>query len=199
MTPRRLLRLYPRQWRQRYGDEFLALLEARPVSRTVVVDIIRAAAWEWIRWTRTGRLALAAGIAVPLAWLEGRLIQRWPAPIGAFWDFRPPTWTHFWMEMAVLSSPWLLGLVLLILARPPAAGGRRIAFPVQVLVLIFGAIAEQWLLVIPVRDPDLSKTLLSHWSGSTLYIALFLTWLFNIEGGATQRYLRRRGSEWGDR
>jgi hypothetical protein len=175
----------------RYGDEFLALLEARPISRTVVVDTMRAAACEWIRWTRTGRVALAAGIAVPLAWLERLLSQRWPAPLGAFWDFQRPTWTHFWMEMAILSSPLLLGIGLLIVARPPAAGGRRMGFSIQLLVLVFGAIAAQWLLAFPVRDPEFSKTLLSYWWGSTFYTGLFLVWLFNIEGGATQRYLRR--------
>ena len=36
-----LLRLYPRAWRERYGDEMLALLEARPISLADRVDLIR--------------------------------------------------------------------------------------------------------------------------------------------------------------
>jgi hypothetical protein len=39
----RLLRLYPPQWRERYGDEFLALISERPPSVTDRLDVIRGA------------------------------------------------------------------------------------------------------------------------------------------------------------
>lgn len=42
-TVRRLLRLYPRQWRQRYGDEFAALLEGHPGRTKTVLDVIAGA------------------------------------------------------------------------------------------------------------------------------------------------------------
>jgi len=49
MKPATLLRLYPRKWRDRYGDEFLALLQdSRPGFR-VLVDVVVAAAREWTR------------------------------------------------------------------------------------------------------------------------------------------------------
>jgi uncharacterized protein YndB with AHSA1/START domain len=38
-----LLRLYPRAWRERYGDEFAELLEARPPTARDRVDILRGA------------------------------------------------------------------------------------------------------------------------------------------------------------
>jgi len=38
-----LIRLYPREWRDRYEDEFLALLEARPPTIGDRLDIVRAA------------------------------------------------------------------------------------------------------------------------------------------------------------
>ncbi len=38
-----LLRLYPRAWRERYGDELLALLEDRPASPLDLVDLARGA------------------------------------------------------------------------------------------------------------------------------------------------------------
>lgn len=38
-----LIRLYPRAWRDRYEDEFLAVLEAVPRTRTVTVDVVRGA------------------------------------------------------------------------------------------------------------------------------------------------------------
>lgn len=36
-----LLRLYPRSWRERYGDEFEAVLEQRPLRLRDVMDIVR--------------------------------------------------------------------------------------------------------------------------------------------------------------
>ena len=33
MNPHRLVGLYPAAWRQRYGEEFLALLEEQPPGR----------------------------------------------------------------------------------------------------------------------------------------------------------------------
>ena len=36
-----LLRLYPQAWQERYGDEMLALLEARPASLSDRIDLIR--------------------------------------------------------------------------------------------------------------------------------------------------------------
>ena len=38
-----LLRLYPRAWRERYGDEMLALLEAQPASLLDRLDLIGGA------------------------------------------------------------------------------------------------------------------------------------------------------------
>ncbi len=43
MKPGTLLRLYPRAWRERYGEEFLAALDDRPLHWQQVVDIISAA------------------------------------------------------------------------------------------------------------------------------------------------------------
>lgn len=35
-----LIRLYPKKWRQRYGDEFLDILENRDISFREVIDVI---------------------------------------------------------------------------------------------------------------------------------------------------------------
>ena len=60
---KRLLRLYPRQWRRRYGAEFLALLKSSDLNRWLVLDVVRAAAREWLARTLTGRLILGPSIA----------------------------------------------------------------------------------------------------------------------------------------
>ena len=43
MTADRLLRLYPRAWRERYGDEFLALVGDRPIAFPQLIDIVSGA------------------------------------------------------------------------------------------------------------------------------------------------------------
>ena len=59
MTPRQLLRLYPRVWRMRYGDEFLAMIEGSAIDRRVIWDVVRAAAGEWVFETVIGRTVVA--------------------------------------------------------------------------------------------------------------------------------------------
>jgi hypothetical protein len=43
MTPARLLGLYPRAWRDRYGDEFLELLGEESLSLQATIDIVAGA------------------------------------------------------------------------------------------------------------------------------------------------------------
>ncbi|EFC82188.1 hypothetical protein [Parafrankia sp. EUN1f] len=40
---RSLLALCPRRWRERYGDEFAALLQDTPLTFAVVIDVLRLA------------------------------------------------------------------------------------------------------------------------------------------------------------
>lgn len=42
-TAARLVRLYPRCWRTRYGQEFAALLEQHPLSLKTVVNVLWSA------------------------------------------------------------------------------------------------------------------------------------------------------------
>lgn len=38
-----LIRLYPRSWQERYGEEFLALLEQESLTLRTIIDILRSA------------------------------------------------------------------------------------------------------------------------------------------------------------
>ncbi|MFD2082446.1 hypothetical protein SAMN05421678_102109 [Actinopolymorpha cephalotaxi] len=49
MRPRALVALYPPAWRERYGEEFAALLEDTGVHLRQVLDVLPAAASAWIR------------------------------------------------------------------------------------------------------------------------------------------------------
>jgi hypothetical protein len=43
-----LLRLYPRAWRERYGDEFIAMLGEGPLRVQQVIDIVSGAIDAWV-------------------------------------------------------------------------------------------------------------------------------------------------------
>lgn len=58
-----LLALHPRSWRARYGEEFRALLEADPVTATVVCDVLRNAARQHAR-SHAAAMQIAAALAV---------------------------------------------------------------------------------------------------------------------------------------
>lgn len=48
MTTQRLLRLYPRAWRDRYGDEFLEMVGSEPLQLQQVIDIVSGAIDAWL-------------------------------------------------------------------------------------------------------------------------------------------------------
>ena len=43
MTAAQLIKLFPRAWRERYGDEFLALVGDAPLGASQVIDIVSSA------------------------------------------------------------------------------------------------------------------------------------------------------------
>jgi hypothetical protein len=60
----RLLRLYPRAWRDRYGEEFLAMAETAPIRPREVVDIVSGAIDAWLS-SEVRRMTMASGVARP--------------------------------------------------------------------------------------------------------------------------------------
>lgn len=74
MTPL-LMRLYPREWRDRYGAELSDLIDETGLSPRVAIDVARGAARERLT---TARLALAGGgtMVIGPAW---RHPQMWAA------------------------------------------------------------------------------------------------------------------------
>jgi hypothetical protein len=55
-----LLKLYPRPWRRRYGDEVAAIVAERPFSIALVVDLIAGAVDVWLHPGVTMATAMAA-------------------------------------------------------------------------------------------------------------------------------------------
>jgi len=62
----RLLRLYPRAWRERYGDEFLTTVGPEPLNVQQIIDIVSGAIDAWLsadvqNATRTFHVASSGG------------------------------------------------------------------------------------------------------------------------------------------
>ena len=70
MTARPLLRLYPRDWRARYGDEFVDLVGEGNLSAQQTVDIVAGAVDAWlsprVRASVRGSTAEATSGGVPM-------------------------------------------------------------------------------------------------------------------------------------
>ncbi len=80
MKPSTLLRLYPRAWRERYGDEFAALLDQRRLTLADRVDIVRLGLHERLFHTWIGVPLIAVAIAQGSYALGQQLKAWWPAP-----------------------------------------------------------------------------------------------------------------------
>jgi hypothetical protein len=65
----RWLRLYPRAWRRRYEAEMLAVLEARPLTNRVRLDLVRGALDANLHPIAPPRLGLVAPIVAGFAWI----------------------------------------------------------------------------------------------------------------------------------
>jgi len=124
----RLVRFYPRAWRDRYEDEFIALLEARPPTTRDMLDVVWGAVDAHLHpqgdvapqpWTHRipGLFALIAG-------------AMWSAVVLAFVFWHESAWT--WVILIPLS------LLLMFLSLPGdymAAHGRQIAIAVGMVGL----------------------------------------------------------------
>jgi hypothetical protein len=137
-----ILRLYPRRWRRRYGDEFGALLKEIRVTPLVVLDVLRGAAGA--RWRQSWRpvasglvalpfLVLAAGLAEFCLLMGGQLVA---ATLGHPLQFRfaigsldffaagPPFWIAFGPGAFLLAPVAGLAGSLFETARVARAGDR---------------------------------------------------------------------------
>lgn len=143
---RLLVRLYPAAWRARYEDEFLAVLEERPLSPFDVFDILLGAFDARLRPRslaidlaprRTqpmnarlaGFAAIVGGaltiIALPVAWLLGDIPEDVAAGVGVV--------IFFTVEVALLVA--LIGLSAVQGRRRPVLAWSAVAVPVAAAVV----------------------------------------------------------------
>jgi hypothetical protein len=96
---RLLIRLYPRQWRERYADEFAALLDDGGLTYRMAVDGARGAGGEWGRliarrlFGDRGAIASRAALIVLRAWAAATvaymfILPGYPLPVIALEMFK---------------------------------------------------------------------------------------------------------------
>jgi hypothetical protein len=134
----RLVRLYPRPWRDRYEEEFLALLEERPPTMGDLLDTVRGALDAHLN---------PQGQAEPTPWTH-RVPGLLALIAGAMWSVAFIAFV-FWYEKAwELAGLIPVSMLLMFLSLPGdymAAHGRRIAMGLGVVgVCIVGVNLPNW-------------------------------------------------------
>jgi hypothetical protein len=134
VSPSDLVRLYPRAWRARYEDEFLALLEAAPGTRRDRLDILRGALDAHLH---PAQPSLVPGLSAVLGgglWILGS------APIAALPT--PPDWPGYLLDSLPLAIVAVAALAIAVVGawlREDGRGGilgRRLGRAGVVLALV---------------------------------------------------------------
>lgn len=188
ITPRDLVRLFPRTWRARYGAEFEALLDATDLTRQDVLDILRHAAVEWIAHSVIGRVVLGVALASVatvvalglVAISPSTAIGSWPIGLSALFGFL----------LAATSIRFLVCL-----ASRKRASGREQA--VWIAALFVTCAAGQWGQMVGWRESSVAgPSVLSIWSVATLLMTSIcmntLGWSRVLPRGQAPVRLRQR-------
>jgi hypothetical protein len=129
----RLLGLYPRWWRDRYGDEMRALLELAPPSPHDKVDLARGAMDAWLHPPEPSHLPALA------AFLGGGL---WTvAAAGVMVQPVPPDWPGYLTDviaMALVAVGALLVAIVGIALRAADREGRATRLAVGLAIVGYG-------------------------------------------------------------
>lgn len=138
ITARLLVRLYPRAWRERYGEEFVALIDGNPITVRGGVDVLRGAAREWLhacaRMEFPRRVIGLYGLAMSLI----MLFNLW-RPLHV--DLFSVEWhVDFFMAFVFVASALALPAQLWLTWRGQPRSGTERAFA-HLFCLVFGIAA----------------------------------------------------------
>ncbi len=118
-----LVRLYPRSWRRRYGDEMHALLDAGPLRPRASLDLARGALDAWLHPATPSRVpALAALVGGGLWTVAAAAVVFQPAP---------PDWPGYLTDivlLALVAAGFLLVATLGCALRVGDTGSRTMGF-----------------------------------------------------------------------
>lgn len=130
---RACLRLYPRAWRDRYGDELLEMLESRRADPRDAADLARGAAVEQMRELRAalmGGSAMSFGPAArhPTAWGIAALVVLLPTALLVVASLV----AH---ELSVPGVASLVDPLIVTLTAPPIVGMTLLFAPALALLI----------------------------------------------------------------
>ena len=190
MSPRaaaRLVRLYPPRWRERYRDEFTALLEDHPSSPRALLDVARGACRAHLEsCSRSAHPALALLCAWIVACFAGMVlwetVDDTSLPLGAAWigietgaaiaglaavAFAAALISRWRGVLRSLAIPFLLGIVVVvwIAAVLFATGGRWGASPWAVAM-------------VSVDSPSAAVPAAVRWLTASITAALLVAFFF---------------------
>ena len=104
-----LMHLYPKAWRTEYGAELAAMLEARPLTVRICVDVVRSAMWQHLGADHAVLRVSLALMLVTIAAIVGNIVD--PPSFGYSWN-RPTVPERIELLQRPLSSEiWVLCLV----------------------------------------------------------------------------------------
>jgi len=202
-----LVRLYPRAWRERYEEEFVAMLEQGPVSTKDVFDVALGAADAWLRpqVVYVGRLAMVSrmrGSVLTVMWA-------WVGLVVAGVGFRKMTEYDDFVRVAqdsalvgVAFDAVVVGAVVALAAvtvgcapvafvalRKALAEGRKDVPLLLCMPLIFGAgFLGYTMVLLKVIFPSLGRVAVHSSANVTLFLSLvgaFLLAALASAGGVT--------------
>ena len=109
-------KIYPKSWRERYGEEFEALLEDAGVNVRIVFDVLAGAVLMQVqRWQKAGTAAALALIA--LSAVSRWVGQRPYLTPGTHQVFRMDSTLGFFLELLVVLSTVIVGLITMLAGR----------------------------------------------------------------------------------
>lgn len=129
-----LIGLYPRTWRDRYGDEMAALIEARRLRRRDRIDLVRGALDAWLHPPEPSRVPVIAALIGGGLWTI--------AAAAVVFQPTPPDWPGYIVEivgLALVAAGFLLVATLGCSLRTGDRAGRAMA--VAVVLTIAGYLA----------------------------------------------------------
>ena len=117
-----LIALYPRRWRDRYGDEMVALIEGAPLGRRARFDLVRGALDAWLHPPTPSRAPAFAALIGGGLWTV--------AAAAVVFQPVPPQWPGYLLEilgLAFLATAFMLAATLGCSLRDGDRGGRTMA------------------------------------------------------------------------
>jgi hypothetical protein len=169
MTADRLLRLYPRPWRERYGAEFLEMIGPRPLQPKQVLDISMGAIDAWLS-PDVRRSATNASIATRNG--GAAMLTRLKAACGTK-QVRLTPWDIFLSATVVLGGSLVMLAAGIALNRSgyPLLGEalKSLAFPVSMTASMYFSYLK-----------DQPRRAQAAVLGVTLLILVWATWLATL-------------------